>query len=135
MVKVRIVAQKSPKGANIYVVNVNDVITKPKEMIVYADYYMVSDGNHLTFINLDDNGENYVLTIEASYWKSVYQYENMDKKFQCVRFQTLQEHLEEIELIEMETQIEAEKIIKEKEELEKRLSEIKTDELKESIKE
>ena len=140
MAKVKLTIQDEPVGKNLYIVGVVDSISKSKTVLVYSDHYMLDDHSNLVFVNTVGKSEDFIFAIKAGDWKTVIKYEDIFDPLKCVRIMTLQERLDELDMIALEKEENAKKaaeleeaILKAEEEAEAAKS--KADALKESIKE
>lgn len=136
MAKAKLKTVDEPIGTNFYVVGVVESVSKKRELVVYADRYILDDHSNIVFINDIDDGEDFIFAIRSGDWKTVTKYEkDVEEHARCIRGMTLQERLEEIIMKELERE-EAEKKAKEEEKAAKEEEEkTAAEKLKESIKE
>lgn len=102
MAKPKLKVKDDSMENNLFIVSVDKSITKDKTIIVYADHYIIDEFGNAIFRNkYTDKGK--VFTIKADSWESIVKYEDgIPDIEQSVRYQTLKEHFEELELALME---------------------------------
>lgn len=97
--KLRLKVKDDPIENNLFIISIDKSISKDKTIIVYANDYTIDEFGNVIF----KNGKEKIFTITTGNWESITKYDdNIPEIDQPVRYQTLKQHFEELELAIME---------------------------------